>query len=220
MCDVTFFFESYKTFLICKLDLCPVSCSRVWVYPVSFQQRVYKIHCILALPNAPLCVLFCSAPRAPFRFLGGFFTWKKRVKRLPLCDHWCSSRSDRLGPRVTRGRMGESLPSLLPPPAQALQACHGARVFTPALGCALSWTHCGWGSASTPHGRSGDFHEFRPQSSCRQPWTELITSPRPTGHTLLLSSCCTVCSFAGPPPLPDPFPTHLTTMVIFSNLVP
>lgn len=205
MCDVTFFFGSYKTVLICKLDLCPVSFNCTPVYPV---------------PDPPLCFLgFCSTFRAPFGFFGGSFV-KEMCEGaasvlanltsgpvLAVEDHGCWVTRD---PHphalcVSRGEYGrQPLPSLPPPPAQALKVHQGATASAPAPGVrSLSSPLC-WGCASTSR-------EGRPRGCgqalawaqllvpvvlvCERHWTGLVGSP--AGRTVLLSSY-----LAAPLPVP------------------
>ena len=128
MCDVTLFFESYKTLSICKLDLCPV---------------LWCTQCLTTTP--PLCFLgFCST----FRFFGGFFL--KEIMWRGSFHVGCSDVGTglgRTGPWVPGnpwplssgsvyaksgdGRQPLPVPQ---PPAQASKEHPGAIAFTPTSG--------------------------------------------------------------------------------------
>ena len=197
MCDVTFFFGSYKTFLICKLDLCPVSFNCTPVYPVS---------------DPPLCFLgFFSAFRAPFGFFGGSFLKEMCEGAASVLANltsgpglavedrgcWVTYDPHPRAVRVSGGEYGrQPLPSLPPPPAQAVKVRQGATVFASApggpalLGLCIHvplgeapwvWPGTGVGSAPVPV-----------VLVCERHWTGLVGSP--AGRTVLLSSYLTAPS--------------------------
>lgn len=160
ICDVTFFFESYKTFLSCKLDLvCHLTALQcTWSL---FRKSSTKF--IVCWPNLTLflCFLgFCSALRARYRFLGELFL-KETYGETLLCWslwRWVWSQQNRTvgagQPRVPVLELSlcqevgweEACLPRLPPPSAPSPGCKRTSLTTvciPALGVhsVLGWTH-------------------------------------------------------------------------------